>query len=326
MPELEEPVIDLRGLALIADIAKERSRDRLAANKLELEAQHWRQQYDLGEQRHQFDIDKLKQQADIAAAGLDLRAQVADVNAQLAGERLEQANRRIGDMEVLGMMKQETANAKEQRLLDQTKDAIKAEREDTSRVIDFQNKLTDLTSKKGTKENLRDIYNLGQEFSDVINDKGSQVSVAYNRALSQSQALWNTNKKVWDQKVSQEGVSPQQFDPTNREAITKVVDKQGKIQKYFLPITDPTGKDPREIFIHDPSDPRKVYPAKGHYQSWTPKEFNDNVRNWEEFYGEGASTVQEPTAQVPVITSQAEYNALPSKTPFIWNGRRGIKP
>ena len=220
MPELEEPVIDLRGLALIADIAKERSRDRLAANKLELEAQHWRQQYDLGEQRHQFDIDKLKQQADIAAAGLDLRAQVADVNAQLAGERLEQANRRIGDMEVLGMMKQETANAKEQRLLDQTKDAIKAEREDTSRVIDFQNKLTDLTSKKGTKENLRDIYNLGQEFSDVINDKGSQVSVAYNRALSQSQALWNTNKKVWDQKVSQEGVSPQQFDPTNREAIT----------------------------------------------------------------------------------------------------------
>src|SRR6516162_5934010 len=131
MPELEEPVVDLRGLALIAD------------------------------------IDKLKQQADIAAAGLDLRAQVADVNAQLAGERLEQANRRIGDMEVFGMMRQENAEARERRLQQQAEDTIKAEREDTSRVIDFQNKLTDLTSKKGTKENLRDIYNLGQEFNDV---------------------------------------------------------------------------------------------------------------------------------------------------------------
>jgi len=290
MPELEEPsyITPAQGLAFLAQLAQMRNRDELAAEKL-------RSQMYISEQKHEFDMERAQNQAQ----------HYSDV---LTEQRNRDETRRR-EWEVLHGMNQEAKDA-EANLVDQVGKS---------------------TAPAHT--------------SDWRDDVG--------KALVDNLAAANTpGFKFFQRKLDKEK------DPTLRSAqitldgqVEEMGFKKADINRVYaamdnpeLIVTDPTA--PGKTFINmgttnevvrtyapDPKHPGQQILMEGvapvpKLQPFDTNMFNKIKQSRAKLWGDSPPPALEskPTAQIPVITTQAQYDALPSKTPFIFNGRRGIKP
>jgi len=293
MPELEEPsyITPAQGLAFLAQLAQMRNRDELAAEKL-------RSQMYISEQKHEFDMERAQNQAQ----------HYSDV---LTEQRNRDETRRR-EWEVLHGMNQEAKDA-EANLVDQVGKSTAP-----AHTSDWRDDVG-----KALVDNLAAANTPGFKFFQRKLDKEKDPTLRSAQITLDGQVEEMGFKKADINRVYSAMDNPELYlvyegDPKMPQKTYIDMGKEKQVVTTMVP-------DPKNL---GQQIPVQQYIEVPRLQPVDMDKFNKIKQSRAQLWGDSPPPALEakPTAQIPVITTQAQYDALPSKTPFIFNGRRGIKP
>jgi hypothetical protein len=233
---------------------------------------------------------------------MQLNEKMAEWKHEKDQEALQQNAEKMGDLnthyEKMDDVRQLDAARKAKHLddvLDQTK-------QDTQRLIDMQSKIYAIPAKRGTTDYQKQLDDIKDQYSDVT---GSAEAKRIISPLEQQHKTARTEAfKAFNNQISSLGVPPQYAPAIFATPEMWQIGDEPKTGKMQFQIGTSTVKIPKDT-----------------YDKLKPK--------YQEFYDTGSAVVptdKEDLPSITVISTQADYDGLSPNSPFIFNGKRGIKP
>jgi hypothetical protein len=178
------------------------------------------------------------------------------------------------------------------------------------RLIEMQGKIYAIPVKRGTTDWQKQFDDIKDEYSDVT---GTPEAKRILSPLEQAhKTARNEAWKAFSNQVQSLGILPQ---------YAPAIFGTPEMWQIADDVSDPKNPKMRfQIGLTQQGQPNIKTIPKSTYDKLKPKYFD--------FYDIGSAVVppvKEDLPSIPVISSQSDFDALPSGSPFIFNGKKGIK-
>jgi hypothetical protein len=260
-------------------------------------------------------ISAQRRRSEEAVQRLQLNNQVDEWRHEKDMQALQQGQQRINDLDQHYQRMDEVKQKSDELKNLQVQKTLSDASNDTQRLIDMQGQVYSIPAKRGTTNYQKALDDILSEYSDVTSSREARRilgPVEQKHKTARAEAF-----KAFSNRLRSDGLDTYSF---AQPAVWRDnTDAKGNVISKYVAIPDPTS--PESVYLPNGTS------VKGRYRTYPLDQWNNLRSQYDEFYGGAPTpTPTDSLPSVPVISSQEDYEGLDPGSPFIFNGKRGIKP